>query len=129
MAAGWAALGKPGFNPADARLADHPGIQGCFLSPALLWGAILDRNLPVATIFEDDAGCHTDRHRLAQAVFAQSPTAYDVLSMGSMILQPRAGRVVRSAVWCLHASVVVGGGARQRLRARFTTARGAVRGR
>ena len=56
---GWAACGRPRFDPSDPEFIRQPGKQGCFLSHVLLWKAMVRDRVPFACVFEDDVMFHT----------------------------------------------------------------------
>jgi hypothetical protein len=82
----------------------------------MLWQEIVDRDLPYATIFEDDVVFHRHWAHLAPTAFALTPRDYDLLFMGNMIVTPGVGLVRRTPVYCTHAYVITREGA-QTLRA------------
>ncbi|MFM9107485.1 MAG: glycosyltransferase family 25 protein [Chloroflexota bacterium] len=86
LAAAWAAFGNPYFrddNRPDALLPGKPGMQGAYLSHALLWRRIVEENIPFCTIFEDDAAFHRGWADLAPAYYAATPPDADAVWLGS----------------------------------------------
>lgn len=82
LAQAWEQLGNPPFHPGEPLFTQQPGRQGCFLSMVLLLRWIVDREIPLATIFEDDALFHSRWDELAPAFYAETPRDIDLLYLG-----------------------------------------------
>jgi GR25 family glycosyltransferase involved in LPS biosynthesis len=92
----WGRLGAPRFDSRDEWFRVNAGAQGCLLSHIGVWAEIIDQNLPFACVFEDDIFFHRHWTHLAPTYFDFTPTDYDVLFMGSRIVElgarPRPAR-------------------------------------
>jgi hypothetical protein len=102
----WGRLGAPQFDPRDEWFRVNPGAQGCLLSHIGVWQEIIDLNLPFACVFEDDIFFHRHWTHLAPIYFNFTPTDYDLLFMGSRIVEFRTGLVQRVPVYCTHAYLI-----------------------
>jgi hypothetical protein len=102
----WGRLGVPQFDSRDEWFRVHAGAQGCLLSHVGVWQEIIDQNLPFACVFEDDIFFHRHWTHLAPTFFNFTPTDYDLLFMGSRIVEFGTGLVQRVPVYCLHAYLI-----------------------
>lgn len=102
----WARLGAPQFDPRDTWFRENIGAQGCFLSHIGVWQEIIDQRLSFACVFEDDIFFHRHWTDLAPTYFDFTPADYDVLFMGSRIVEMGSGLVQRVPVYCTHAYLI-----------------------
>lgn len=114
--AAYQSLGAPKRHPTFNRDFDeYPGTYGVFLSQVSLWKKIVDEQIPVATIFEDDAMFHTEWATLAPMYYEQTPKDYDVLFLGAQFEFASKYHVDQGPVFCLHAYTVTLNGAKKLL--------------
>jgi GR25 family glycosyltransferase involved in LPS biosynthesis len=91
LARAWARVGNPPFHAGEPLFAEQPGRQGCFLSMTVLLRWIVEREIPLATIFEDDALFHSRWHELAPVFYAETPRDIDLLCLGGFAEQWEPG--------------------------------------
>lgn len=126
LARGWHEVGNPPFDEIDTAFSVFPGRQGCFLSHVKVWQKILDENLEYAVVFEDDVIFHPDWAKLAPLYFAQTPPTYDVIYMGFQFDDGKDGDrkdIVRTSVYCTHATLITRAGAKKLLENTLDTER------
>ncbi|MGI9252245.1 MAG: glycosyltransferase family 25 protein, partial [Thermomicrobiales bacterium] len=82
LARAWDAVGRPPFHPGEPLFADQTGRQGCFLSMVLLLRWIVEREIPVAIVFEDDPLFHSRWADLAPGFYAETRRDLDMLYFG-----------------------------------------------
>jgi hypothetical protein len=102
----WGRLGAPQFDSRDEWFRLNAGAQGCLLSHIGVWQEIIDQSLPFACVFEDDIFFHRHWRHLAPTYFNFTPTGYDLLYMGSRIVEVGTGLVQRVPVYCTHAYLI-----------------------
>lgn len=105
---GWQAHGSPKFNPRDQEFIHTlKGKQGCALSMLNVWKHIIDKEIPIATVFEDDVEFHKDWARLAPDYWNQTPKVPScVVFMGHQPEYPPRMPVDSVPVFCLNACVI-----------------------
>lgn len=108
----WQIHGNPMFDPSDTEFVTYPGKQGCMLSHLHLWKKIIDEGIPMAVVFEDDVCFHSKWGALAPRYYASTPKDFDILYLGSQIDFWMDGHIVQTPVFCTHAYVITGQGAR-----------------
>jgi len=89
------------------------GKQGCFLSHILIWKDIIEKQIPITTIFEDDILFHHKWETLAPAYFKNTPNNYDILYLGSQFEAISNFHIDKIPVYCLHAYVITLEGAKK----------------
>ncbi|MFM9107769.1 MAG: glycosyltransferase family 25 protein, partial [Chloroflexota bacterium] len=126
----WAALGNPSFRegvtPPTDELAGRPGLQGAFTSHGLLWRRIVEEQIPVCTIFEDDARFDPRWADLAPRFHAVTPRDAEVVWMGAFEpgMDLRGIRAESFPIIGLYACIVTLDGARRLLEATVGDPRG-----
>lgn len=102
----WQSHGNPQFDNTDQEFVTFPGKQGCMLSHLNLWKYIIDKNIPLAVVFEDDVCFHSQWDKLAPKYFENSPKDFDILYMGSQMDVMSSGHITRVPVFCTHAYII-----------------------
>lgn len=101
-------------NPIDPEFTIFPGKQGCLFSHLRVLDYIVNNKLELSVIFEDDITFHPHFQRLAPLYMELSPDSFDILYLGSQLIQSTNGYVSADApVWCAHAMVFSLAGARK----------------
>lgn len=114
LEANWKLLNNPVIaSQKDPCFYKFPGKQGCFLSHILIWKDIIEKEIPVTTIFEDDVLFHDRWKEIAPVYFKNTPQNYDILYLGSQFEMVSNFHVDRVPVYCLHAYVITYEGAKK----------------
>jgi len=104
---------EPNISPFFKDFQIFPYSVGCLLSHLRLWKYIIQENIELAVVFEDDVLFHSDWDKLAPKFWAETPTDFDILYLGS---NPEANYngvklIDRIPVMCTHAYVLTTNGA------------------
>lgn len=62
-----------------------PGELGCWISHLNIWKTIIDRNLGMATIFEDDTIFSEDFNRIFNKIQEEVPTDFNIIWLGGLM--------------------------------------------
>lgn len=128
LAEGWASFGNPWLRRGAFGLLESVGHQGAFLSHAGVWRAMIEQDIPVATIFEDDVVFHPRWDDLAPERYAATPEGVEVIWLGSNAdTAPEPGRpLLRVPVSGLYAVMLTQDGARRLLEIALNRRGGAI---
>lgn len=115
LAAAWATLGNPLFDPSDHEFTTYTGKQGCFLSHVLLLRRMVAQGLPYMTVMEDDVVFHTHWRALSGLYYESTDKRVDLVYFGSQIDHMMKGVVIKTPVFCTHSYLITREGAEKML--------------
>jgi glycosyl transferase family 25 len=108
------------FNNPPIDLELSSGQIGCLLSHMKLLKYIIDKNIPLATVFEDDVHFHPEWKTLCQTYYTLTPSNFDLLYIGNGLDSCRQitnhnliDKISTESVWCTHAYVITHAGAKK----------------
>ena len=92
---------------------EFDGKAGCTLSHVLLWEAIIQNNIPYASIFEDDVLFHKDWNKLAPIYYQNTNKQTDIIYYGSQdVGSPTDSMITQNPVFTTHAYLITLQGAK-----------------
>jgi GR25 family glycosyltransferase involved in LPS biosynthesis len=120
----WKYFGSPKFDPTSPGFITQKGHQGCMLSHLLIWNKVIKENIERIIIFEDDIRFHTEWHNYINDYIKNTPVNFDILYLGSEMLQHSSQDVTTIPVVCFHAYMITLNGAKRLLNLILTCERG-----
>jgi len=106
------------FNAPPIDLEMSYGQIGCLFSHLKVLKTIVDNNIPIATVFEDDAHFHPEWNTLSEIYWKLTPSDFDILFIGNGIDSCRTisdpstiQEITTEGAWCTHAYVITRKGA------------------
>jgi hypothetical protein len=109
----WKLLNNPTMAAIDKCFYIFLGKQGCFLSHMLIWKDIIEKEIPITTIFEDDVIFDKNWKDAAPVFFQVTPPDYDILYLGSQFHGVARCDVDKLLVFCTHAYTITYEGAKK----------------
>lgn len=108
---------KIGINKFD-RYCGNSNI-GCNLSMLSVFKTMIEKNIMIASIFEDDVLFHPEWDKLAPMFYAHTPKKFDIIYMGNQVEQcynvNNIPAVHHKSTFCMHGLIVSLHGAKRML--------------